>query len=57
MDPTENLRTQKLIANRILRSKGKPDPDDCALLAELVVDLDKWLAKGGFLPEPWMSRN
>lgn len=55
MDPDENLREQVEIAKDILL----PDLSDMELeekavrLAELVVALDEWIRKGGFIPEAW----
>jgi hypothetical protein len=55
MDPNENLKEQVEIAKDILL----PDASDMELeekavrLAELVVALDEWIQKGGFLPEAW----
>lgn len=43
MDPNENLRKQLEIA----------DQDDAEDLAELVLDLNRWLCGGGFLPDAW----
>jgi hypothetical protein len=58
MDPTANLTEQLSIARSLLDVHGVAmSPDDVAdnaeRLAELVVALDEWLRKGGFLPDPW----
>lgn len=57
MDPTENVKEQLRLARKMLRaidgSHEVPDVRDTARLAELVVALNDWLRKGGFLPEGW----
>lgn len=42
MDPSENLRQQRVIINRI--SDGRSHPDDEDALADLVRELDRWLS-------------
>lgn len=62
MDPDENLKEQKLLADRIANAWAV-DPntdatfllDDGERLAELVVALDEWIQKGGFLPKAWQK--
>jgi len=34
---------------------GKWDEPDTTAFIGLVDDLDEWIAKGGFLPSPWVS--
>ena len=57
MDPDENLKEQLSLAASLL--KGKPSVDfeesiqDGQRLAELVLSLDGWISKGGFLPNKW----
>jgi hypothetical protein len=51
MDPNANLREQLAIATRV--SEGSARPGDLARLAELVLDMNDWLAGGGFLPANW----
>jgi len=56
MDPDTNLREQLQLAKKIMRhvDKGKPiDLDDVDRLADLVVSLDDWITRGGFLPQRW----
>ena len=56
MDPTMNLEMQRRLAARlVVRSElGQPiGADDAVRLAELVIALDEWLARGGFLPSQW----
>jgi hypothetical protein len=57
MDPNANLREQLAIAKRILESPGYSEVHeyvvDAERLAELVVALDEWIRKGGFLPDSW----
>jgi oligoribonuclease (3'-5' exoribonuclease) len=56
MDPEENLKTQLLLAKAILES-GETGVRNWGAtahrLAELVVALNEWIAKGGFLPKAW----
>jgi hypothetical protein len=51
MDPEANLRRQLAIA----RAAVYAEADDPTLveLAELVLALDEWIARGGFLPPRW----
>lgn len=59
MDPEEALRQIRALASRIMDADpDKPyaddiDPYDAFRLAETVAELDIWLSRGGFLPEPW----
>lgn len=60
MDPTANLTEQLTLARRMIADYDNPngngiDQDDAARLAELVVALDAWIRRGGFLPEPWSA--
>ncbi len=32
-----------------------PSPDDVARMAELVIALDEWITRGGFLPTRWQT--
>lgn len=51
MDPDANLEA---LLERAHTIAGNPTKDDVANeLAELVLALDEWLAKGGGLPEAW----
>src|SRR5262245_56929870 len=57
MDPNANLIEQKRCADAILRAV---DTDtilvgDAIRLAELVLALDEWLQRGGFLPTAWQA--
>jgi len=59
MDPDTNLQEQRALAASILRDFDADQPVDAvdaARLAELVLALDGWIAKGGFLPARW-SKN
>ena len=59
LDPDENLREQKKIAADLLRAQergGFSSFDDVARLAELVLALDEWMAKGGFPPNAWKQK-
>lgn len=56
MDPEVNLEEQKELAKKLLhgeRTTPEDFEDDVARLAELVLALDEWLSKGGFLPRAW----
>lgn len=58
MDPTENLRMQLRIADRLIEADDKdlrPLPTDAVALAELVIALDEWVKAGGFLPSQWLE--
>lgn len=52
MDPNANLRDQLKLATKIMEEPRTEwvDPADAKLLAELVLALDEWISKGGFLP-------
>ena len=51
MDPDKLLKDMREIANDIDTGDGHPYDRD--RLAELVLSLDEWLTKGGFLPKRW----
>jgi hypothetical protein len=55
MDPDANLRRQLAIA----RAAVHADADDPTLveLSELVLALDEWITRGGFLPSRWSQGN
>lgn len=58
MDPDENLREQKELAERLLHAKnsgGWSQFSDVSRLCELVLALSEWLEKGGFPPKAWKS--
>lgn len=52
MDPNANLYAQIKCATRILQASDVVS-DDAIQLAELVIALDGWIRKGGFLPGQW----
>jgi hypothetical protein len=52
MDPDENLKKQRAIADRICNGENGA-AEDWSYLAELVLALDEWIAKGGALPSRW----
>ena len=52
MDPNANLREQIALAEKILTSSGATFGDS-ERLAELVLALDGWIKKGGFVPLDW----
>lgn len=51
MDPNANLQEQIEIAIRI--HQGRAILGDSRRLADLVISLHEWIAKGGFLPDAW----
>jgi hypothetical protein len=51
VDPTENLRQQLALASSIARDAENTDEADS--LAYLVLALNEWITKGGFLPIGW----
>jgi hypothetical protein len=55
MDPNANLLEQKQIARRLANGDyGDDTAEDLgARLAELVLALNMWISRGGFLPEDW----
>lgn len=56
MDPNENLREQRELAEAIIRTmddEGVVSAYDAERLAELVLALDSWLLKGGASPRAW----
>lgn len=67
MDPTANLKEQLGLSRRITTcaDDGHGEADaalgggcmrcqpDAERLAELVLALNEWITKGGFLPEQW----
>jgi hypothetical protein len=56
MDPNANLKEQLELAEciNLCQDRGeKCSQVDAARLAELVVELNEWFLKGGFLPTSW----
>jgi hypothetical protein len=56
MDPEANLKEQRELAQALVDTAedGMQDHGHSAVrLAELVLALDEWIKKGGFLPEDW----
>jgi hypothetical protein len=56
MDPDENLKEQKEIAQRVVDGRVTSQHDfetDTIRLAELVLALDSWMQNGGFPPKAW----
>lgn len=58
MDPTTNLRKQHELAHLIIKEIDTHDnPRDLTQhaneLAELVIALDEWIKRGGFMPAQW----
>lgn len=57
MDPSENLSQQIYLATeiKVRANRGAPiDEHDVMRLADLVIALDEWILKGGFLPKVWV---
>ena len=50
MDPDKARASIVELARRIAQGEGLDGAEE---LAELVLALDEWLRKGGFLPESW----
>lgn len=61
MDPNANLQEQLELASQFLSQADQDEAtrsefvpiDEVARLAELVVSLDEWLNRKGFLPQRW----
>lgn len=51
MDPDANLREQRELAQAIINEEA--GAIEAERLAELVLALDEWIDKGGFLPTRW----
>ena len=56
MDPNANLIEQRTLAAR-LASGNAVNEDDAMRLGELVLALDEWIGRGGFLPASWEGTN
>lgn len=50
---TKNLCEQLELANSLINSEH-PNIDDAIRLAELVMELDRWIQNRGELPRPWL---
>ena len=58
MDPNSNLIEQLAIARQIVADVDAEQPAfdwpfNAVRMAELVIALDEWIRKGGFLPDGW----
>lgn len=53
MDPNVNLEELRELAEEMLVSGCNPEHTNATRLAELVIALDEWIVKGGFLPKEW----
>jgi hypothetical protein len=56
MDPHANLAEQLCLANELAEAEVPLDVEmshKANRLAELVLALNEWMSKGGFLPGPW----
>jgi len=59
MDPDANLEESMELARKLLSPSpmGSGDIyDDAMRLAELVLAMDKWISREGFLPRRWNNR-
>lgn len=56
MDPDKTLQEMIALAQKVLDGETYPDLDDTDQLAELIINLDEWLAKGGALPQRWQAQ-
>lgn len=58
MDPNKNLEQLLDCASFFVDNEGYPDiayvVENAERLANLALDLDKWLRKGGSLPVAWL---
>ena len=52
MDPNANLKEQLEIAARLIESDDSDDREG-ARLGELVIALNEWIVRGGFVPSTW----
>lgn len=62
MDPDANLKEQLALAESIIEQADSDDSDgdmpqidthDAVRLAELVLAINEWISRGGFLPQQW----
>ncbi len=53
MDPDANLKEQLELAVRLQESWEEMDAFAVHRLCELVLALDEWIKRGGFLPQTW----
>lgn len=51
MDPNETLRKLRAMVTAINNDRGASGREDHT--AQLFIDLDEWLTKGGFVPNDW----
>ena len=51
MDPDVVLAEALDLAVRLI--DGEAEDGDAVRLAELIVALDRWMARGGFMPSAW----
>jgi hypothetical protein len=59
MDPNANLKELLRIANQVVSEDDHDEGishDVSARMAELVISLDGWINRGGFLPERWIQK-
>lgn len=56
MDPDANLKEQREIAARLASNEVFMRVEAANRLAELVLALDEWISKGGFLPKDWTAK-
>lgn len=52
MDPNETLKQLREWARKTLQNEDC-EPDRHVEAAALLLDLDEWLVRGGFLPRGW----
>lgn len=55
MDPNANLKEQIELACKLQDYERDDDASDVCRLAELVLALNEWISKGGFLPAKWVK--
>lgn len=56
MDPNANLLEMRQLATKIWQDDQQTSPEDAVRLAELIISLDDWIRRGGFLPNAWDVR-
>ena len=53
MDPDEYLEEALEISRKIAKGEEPIDEDEVDRLADLVLELHRWIASGGCLPSAW----
>ncbi len=53
MDPNATLEEMRMLSALVMDDSVDISEIDVETLAELVISMDEWLSKGGFLPARW----